>query len=41
MDKLPREEADSLLATAPALRHLHELDDNRRTAAHLDTGHTG
>ena len=37
-DKLPREEADALLATALALRHLHELDDNRRTAAHLGTG---
>ena len=40
IDKLPREEAESLLAAAPALRHLHELDDNQRTAARQDTGRT-
>ena len=32
--KLPADEVAALLAAAPALRHLNELDDERRAAAH-------
>lgn len=31
--KLPPDEAAALLAAAPALRHLHELDDERRATS--------
>jgi len=31
--KLPPDEVAALLAAAPALRHLHELEDERREAA--------
>jgi DNA-binding MarR family transcriptional regulator len=34
IDKLPPEEVAALLAAAPALRHLHELDNERRAADH-------
>lgn len=33
IDKLPADEIAALLAAAPALAHLHELDDERRAAA--------
>lgn len=32
IDKLPTEELSALLAAAPALVHLHDLDNERRTA---------
>jgi DNA-binding MarR family transcriptional regulator len=34
IDKLPPEEVATLLAAAPALRHLHELDNEQRAAGH-------
>jgi DNA-binding MarR family transcriptional regulator len=34
IDKLPPDETATLLAAAPALQHLHELDDERRAAAY-------
>jgi hypothetical protein len=34
IDKLPRDEVAALLAAAPALRHLHELDNEQRAAGH-------
>jgi DNA-binding MarR family transcriptional regulator len=33
IDKLPPEEAASLMAAAPALQHLHDLDSEQRAAA--------
>jgi DNA-binding MarR family transcriptional regulator len=38
IDKLPPEETATLLAAAPALQHLHELDDEQRAAAYQPTG---
>jgi DNA-binding MarR family transcriptional regulator len=38
--KLPSDEATALLAAAPALRHLHELDDERRAASRPAPGRT-
>jgi DNA-binding MarR family transcriptional regulator len=32
IDKLPPDEIATLLAAAPALQHLHELDDEQRAA---------
>jgi DNA-binding MarR family transcriptional regulator len=34
IDKLPPDETATLLAAAPALQHLHELDDEQRAAAY-------
>jgi DNA-binding MarR family transcriptional regulator len=34
IDKLPPDEVAALLAAAPALRHLHELDNEQRAAGH-------
>jgi DNA-binding MarR family transcriptional regulator len=38
IDKLPPDETATLLAAAPALQHLHELDDEQRAAAHQVAG---
>jgi len=38
IDKLPPDETATLLAAAPALQHLHELDDERRAAAYQAAG---
>jgi len=34
IDKLPPDEVAALLAAAPALRHLHEIDNEQRAAGH-------
>ena len=36
--KLPPDEIATLLAAAPALQHLHELDDDHRAAAYQAAG---
>jgi DNA-binding MarR family transcriptional regulator len=38
IDKLPPDEIATLLAAAPALQHLHELDDEHRVAAYQAAG---
>jgi DNA-binding MarR family transcriptional regulator len=38
IDKLPPDEAATLLAAAPALQHLHELQDEQRAAAYPAPG---
>ena len=38
IDKLPPDETATLLAAAPALQHLHELDDEQRAAAYQAAG---
>src|SRR5580693_3924448 len=38
IDKLPPDETAILLAAAPALRHLNELDDEQRAAAYQAAG---
>jgi DNA-binding MarR family transcriptional regulator len=38
IDKLPPDEAATLLAAAPALRHLHELQDEHRAAEYQAPG---
>jgi DNA-binding MarR family transcriptional regulator len=38
IDKLPPDETATLLAAAPALQHLHELDDEHRAAAYQAAG---
>jgi DNA-binding MarR family transcriptional regulator len=38
IDKLPPDETATLLAAAPALQHLHELDDEQRAAVYQAAG---
>jgi DNA-binding MarR family transcriptional regulator len=38
IDKLPPDETATLLAAAPALQHLHELDDEQRADAYQPAG---
>jgi DNA-binding MarR family transcriptional regulator len=40
IDKLPPDETAILLAAAPALQHLNELDDEQRAAAYQAAGQT-